>query len=72
MKKITLITALAALIACNNKPQFDASGNFTADEVIVSAQQTLLLHKIQLLQAQENQKLINGQSSPSAFQGGEL
>ena len=40
MKKITLITALAVLIACNNKPQFDASGNFTADEVIVSAQQT--------------------------------
>ena len=40
MKKITLITALAALIACNNKPQFDASGNFEADEVIVSAQQT--------------------------------
>ena len=40
MKKITLITALAVLIACNNKPQFDASGNFIADEVIVSAQQT--------------------------------
>lgn len=40
MKKITLITALAALIACNNKHQFDASGNFKADEVIVSAQQT--------------------------------
>ena len=40
MKKITLITALAALIACNNKHQFDASGNFEADEVIVSAQQT--------------------------------
>ena len=40
MKKITLITALAALIACNNKHHFDASGNFEADEVIVSAQQT--------------------------------
>ena len=40
MKKTTLITALAALIACNNKHQFDASGNFEADEVIVSAQQT--------------------------------
>ena len=40
MKNITLITALAALIACNNKHQFDASGNFEADEVIVSAQQT--------------------------------
>ena len=40
MKKKTLITALAALIACNNKHQFDASGNFEADEVIVSAQQT--------------------------------
>ena len=40
MKKITLITALAALIACNHKNNFDASGNFTADEVIVSAQQT--------------------------------
>ena len=40
MKKTTLITVLAALIACNNKHQFDASGNFEADEVIVSAQQT--------------------------------
>ena len=40
MKKITLITTLVALIACNNKHQFDASGNFEADEVIVSAQQT--------------------------------
>lgn len=40
MKKITLITALAAFIACNHKNNFDASGNFTADEVIVSAQQT--------------------------------
>ena len=40
MKKITLITALAVLIACNHKNQFDASGNFEADEVIVSAQQT--------------------------------
>ena len=40
MKKITLIIALAALIACNHKNNFDASGNFTADEVIVSAQQT--------------------------------
>ncbi|EIW94091.1 HlyD family secretion protein [Capnocytophaga sp. oral taxon 412 str. F0487] len=40
MKKITLITALAALIACNHKNKFDASGNFEADEVIVSAQQT--------------------------------
>ena len=28
------------------------------------AQQTLQLHQIQLIQAQENQKLINGQSSP--------
>ena len=36
------------------------------------AQQTLLLHKIQLLQAQENQKLITGKSSPSPSQGGEL
>ena len=40
MKKITLITALAALIACNHKNNYDASGNFEADEVIVSAQQT--------------------------------
>ena len=40
MKKITLITALAALMACNHKNEFDASGNFEADEVIVSAQQT--------------------------------
>ena len=27
-------------MACNHKNEFDASGNFTADEVIVSAQQT--------------------------------
>ena len=40
MKKIALITTLIALIACNNKNKFDASGNFEADEVIVSAQQT--------------------------------
>lgn len=39
MKKITLIIALAALIACNHKNDFDASGNFIADEVIVSAEQ---------------------------------
>ena len=39
MKKITLITALAALMACNHKNDFDASGNFIADEVIVSAEQ---------------------------------
>ena len=36
------------------------------------AQQTLSLHKIQLLQAQENHQLIIGQSSPSPSQGGEL
>ena len=36
------------------------------------AQQTLQLHQIQLIQAQENQKLINGQSSPSPSNGGEL
>ena len=40
MKKIALITTLIALIACNNKNKIDASGNFEADEVIVSAQQT--------------------------------
>ena len=40
MKKIALITTFIALIACNHKNQFDASGNFEADEVIVSAQQT--------------------------------
>ena len=39
MKKITLITALAAITACNHKNDFDASGNFIADEVIVSAEQ---------------------------------
>ena len=36
------------------------------------AQQTLLLHQIQLLQIQENQNRINGQSSPSPSKGGEL
>ena len=40
MKKIALITTFIALIACNNKNKFDASSNFEADEVIVSAQQT--------------------------------
>jgi putative hlyD family secretion protein len=40
MKNTTLIIALAALIACNHKNNYDASGNFTADEVIVAAQQT--------------------------------
>ena len=40
MKNTTLIIALAALIACNHRNTYDASGNFTADEVIVAAQQT--------------------------------
>ncbi|MGP1479246.1 MAG: HlyD family secretion protein [Capnocytophaga sp.] len=40
MKNTTLIIALAALTACNHKNNYDASGNFTADEVIVAAQQT--------------------------------
>lgn len=40
MKNTTLIIALAALIACKHKNNSDASGNFTADEVIVAAQQT--------------------------------
>ena len=58
MKKITLITALAALIACNHKNNFDASGNFIADEVIVSAQQNgqLISYNVQ-----EGQNLIEGQ-----------
>ena len=58
MKKITLITALAALIACNHKNNFDASGNFIADEVIVSAQQNgqLISYNVQ-----EGQTLTEGQ-----------
>ena len=40
MKKfIVLITAALLLNACRQKNDFDASGNFEADEVIVSAQQ---------------------------------
>lgn len=41
MKKQLLYTFLAAGIffSCNNKKDFDAAGNFEADEVIVSAQQ---------------------------------
>ena len=58
MKKITLITAFAALIACNHKNNFDASGNFIADEVIVSAQQNgqLISYNVQ-----EGQTLTEGQ-----------
>ena len=58
MKKITLITALAVLIACNHKNNFDASGNFIADEVIVSAQQNgqLISYNVQ-----EGQTLTEGQ-----------
>ena len=58
MKKITFITALAALIACNHKNNFDASGNFIADEVIVSAQQNgqLISYNVQ-----EGQTLTEGQ-----------
>ena len=58
MKKITLITALAALIACNHKNNFDATGNFIADEVIVSAQQSgqLISYNVQ-----EGQTLTEGQ-----------
>ena len=58
MKKITLITALAALMACNHKNDFDASGNFIADEVIVSAQQNgqLISYNVQ-----EGQTLTEGQ-----------
>ncbi|MEB3037532.1 HlyD family secretion protein, partial [Capnocytophaga ochracea] len=40
MKMISIITTLIALIACINKNKFDASGNFEADVVFVSAQQT--------------------------------
>ncbi|GJH41329.1 membrane protein [Capnocytophaga sp. HP1101] len=40
MKKALIITALIVLSACSDKNNFDASGNFEADEVIVSAEQT--------------------------------
>ena len=58
MKKITLITALAALIACTQSKNYDASGNFIADEVIVSAQQNgqLISYNVQ-----EGQTLTEGQ-----------
>lgn len=58
MKKITLITALAALIACNHKNDFDASGNFIADEVIVSAEQNGCLIDYTV---QEGQTISEGQ-----------
>lgn len=58
MKKITLITALAALIACSQSKNYDATGNFIADEVIVSAQQSgqLISYNVQ-----EGQTLTEGQ-----------
>ena len=58
MKKITLITALAALIACTQSKNYDATGNFIADEVIVSAQQSgqLISYNVQ-----EGQILTEGQ-----------
>ena len=40
MKKIISLTSLLILSACSPKNTYDASGNFTADEVVVSAQQT--------------------------------
>lgn len=40
MKKIISLTSLLILSACSPKNTYDALGNFTADEVIVSAQQT--------------------------------
>ncbi|RXM39131.1 HlyD family secretion protein [Chryseobacterium sp. CH21] len=50
MKKVTLIlSAFILLSACKPKDDFDASGNFEADEVIVSAQQNgeLISYSIQ-------------------------
>ncbi|NIF06140.1 HlyD family efflux transporter periplasmic adaptor subunit [Chryseobacterium sp. Tr-659] len=50
MKKLTLfISAAFILNACTEKIDFDASGNFEADEVIVSAEQNgvLLSYKVQ-------------------------
>lgn len=38
-KTIGLLTVILLLTACTQKDDFDASGNFEADEVIVSAQQ---------------------------------
>ena len=48
-KLIVLITAALLLHACRQKEDFDASGNFEADEVIVSAQQngTLISYSVQ-------------------------
>ena len=58
MKNTTLIIALAALTACNHKNNSDASGYFTADEVIVAAQQTgqLIAYDVQ-----EGKTLTEGQ-----------
>lgn len=44
MKKIVIIISAALLFnACKEKDEYDASGNFEADEVIVSAQQNGIL-----------------------------
>src|SRR3989337_2577227 len=44
MKQAILsICTLAMLAACTSKKEYDASGNFEADEVIVSAQQNGIL-----------------------------
>ncbi|WP_316823078.1 HlyD family secretion protein [Pedobacter gandavensis] len=44
MKKLILFISAALLLnACKQKDQYDASGNFEADEVIVSAQQNGIL-----------------------------
>ncbi|MCP1298029.1 efflux RND transporter periplasmic adaptor subunit [Chryseobacterium sp. S0630] len=48
-KMIIILSALVLLSACKSKDDFDASGNFEADEVIVSAQQNgeLISYSIQ-------------------------
>ncbi|WP_079241758.1 HlyD family secretion protein [Chryseobacterium indologenes] len=48
-KMIIILSAFTLLSACKSKDEFDASGNFEADEVIVSAQQNgeLISYSIQ-------------------------
>lgn len=53
MKKSTLLTAIAlTLAACSEKPTFDASGTFEAEETMVSAEATGLIKALRLEEGQ--------------------
>jgi HlyD family secretion protein len=54
MKKYLIFLLITSIIAsaCNNKKDFDASGNFEADEVMVSAQQNGLILSLNVTEGQ--------------------